>query len=100
MANKCNKCGIDVGSSFLYDDMCWSCRNASLQPPTCPIIGYGWECPRCHKINAPWMSSCDCPPTYQYSYTTTTGPVTVCNEPPPINWPKNDLIKEIDTSLP
>lgn len=21
---------------------------------------YGWECPRCGRINAPWKSSCDC----------------------------------------
>ena len=20
----------------------------------------GWECPRCHRINAPWMRQCDC----------------------------------------
>jgi len=20
----------------------------------------GWECPRCHKINAPWASTCNC----------------------------------------
>ena len=20
----------------------------------------GWECPRCHKINAPWMIGCGC----------------------------------------
>ena len=23
-------------------------------------IEYGWECPRCGKINAPWKSQCDC----------------------------------------
>ena len=21
----------------------------------------GWECPRCGKINAPWISQCNCP---------------------------------------
>ena len=21
-----------------------------------------WECPRCHKINAPWVEYCDCEP--------------------------------------
>lgn len=20
----------------------------------------GWQCPICHKVNAPWMPSCDC----------------------------------------
>lgn len=33
----------------------------------------GWECPRCGKILAPWMSQCDCPRntttiTWQYGY--------------------------------
>jgi hypothetical protein len=37
----------------------------------------GWECPRCHKINAPWKSQCDCVeitspqpyyPPYYYPY--------------------------------
>lgn len=23
-------------------------------------IEYGWECPRCGKINAPWARQCDC----------------------------------------
>ena len=23
-------------------------------------IEYGWECPRCGKINAPWVTSCNC----------------------------------------
>ena len=23
-------------------------------------IQYGWECPRCHSINAPWASQCSC----------------------------------------
>ena len=20
----------------------------------------GWQCPRCHKVHAPWVSECDC----------------------------------------
>ena len=33
---------------------------------------YGWECPRCGKINSPWTNQCDCrrPQTYTYSITT------------------------------
>lgn len=23
---------------------------------------YGWECPRCHQINAPHINHCDCRP--------------------------------------
>lgn len=21
---------------------------------------FGWECPKCGKVNAPWVQSCDC----------------------------------------
>lgn len=34
---------------------------------------YGWECPRCHGINAPWVRQCECKRnTYVYPYTTIT----------------------------
>ena len=23
-------------------------------------ISYGWVCPRCEKVNAPWRETCDC----------------------------------------
>jgi predicted RNA-binding Zn-ribbon protein involved in translation (DUF1610 family) len=26
---------------------------------------FGWECPRCGKINAPWNPSCDCKATME-----------------------------------
>lgn len=25
-----------------------------------PYIQQGWQCPRCLKINAPWVSQCPC----------------------------------------
>lgn len=31
----------------------------------------GWECPRCHKIWAPWMSSCNCNRESNHANTTT-----------------------------
>lgn len=29
------------------------------------VVGYpvGWVCPRCQKVNAPHVPSCDCKPT-------------------------------------
>lgn len=27
-----------------------------------PFNPEGWICPRCQQVNAPWKSSCDCPP--------------------------------------
>ena len=32
----------------------WHC------PYTQPKAEQGWECPRCGRINAPWVSHCDC----------------------------------------
>ena len=32
------------------------------KPPT----EYGWACPRCGRINAPWKSQCDCSGNYYY----------------------------------
>ena len=32
------------------------------KPPT----EYGWACPRCGRINAPWRSQCDCSGNYWY----------------------------------
>ena len=31
----------------------------------------GWECPRCGRINAPWVRSCDCSSNYQITWTNT-----------------------------
>ena len=31
-----------------------------------PPIEYGWACPRCGRINAPWKSQCDCAGNYYY----------------------------------
>ena len=29
-------------------------------------IEYGWVCPRCNRVNAPWKSTCDCSGGYYY----------------------------------
>ena len=31
-----------------------------------PPTEYGWACPRCGKVNAPWKSQCDCVGGYYY----------------------------------
>lgn len=33
----------------------------------------GWECPRCGRINAPWMNQCTCEPI-KTTVTAGTGP--------------------------
>ena len=32
-----------------------------------PPMEYGWACPRCGRINAPWKSTCDCAGGYYYT---------------------------------
>lgn len=32
---------------------------------------YGWICPRCYTVHAPWVAQCGCP-SYQFSYGTTS----------------------------
>lgn len=32
----------------------------------------GWQCPRCGRINAPWVSSCSCNTYYQQKQPTIT----------------------------
>ena len=29
-------------------------------PYAAPVLSYGWICPRCGKVNAPWMGQCSC----------------------------------------
>ena len=36
----------------------WHC------PYTQPRAEQGWECPRCGRINAPWVRQCDCSRSY------------------------------------
>lgn len=39
-----------------------------------PKAQYGWECPRCGKINAPWAEQCKCNKEYNYTVWTTSTP--------------------------
>jgi hypothetical protein len=54
----CTKC-----HGYIGDRITW---NSTIPPKMCTCISethpYGWECPKCNKINAPWKESCDCTP--------------------------------------
>lgn len=54
---------VTVGtmSTFPIDDLPPLPPGPSTPAPPAPLITYGWECPRCRKINAPSVTSCDCP---------------------------------------
>ena len=49
----------------------WHC------PYTQPKAEQGWECPRCGRINAPWVRQCDCSPS---TYTVDKITVNPCND--------------------
>lgn len=53
----CTKC-----QGYLNLPFTWS---STVQPKMCTCSKkqtLAWECPRCHKINAPFKSSCNCLP--------------------------------------
>ena len=58
--------------TFNYSEVCIRCNGYKTMPyattSTAPLKmcncgpTLGWECPRCHKINAPFKKSCNCLP--------------------------------------
>lgn len=51
----------------------------------------GWECPRCGRINAPWVRQCDCSPS---AYTVSCDKITIN---PNDNWWKDRITCNDDT---
>ena len=43
------------------------------------MTNQAWECPRCHKINAPITPWCDCKPNYLNPYQPLGNPYTAPN---------------------
>ena len=48
---------------------------------------YGWVCPRCGKVNAPWKASCDCYLNIPYTPPNTPAPSITPFNPTP-SWPQ------------
>ena len=49
------------------------------------VVETGWRCPRCDRINAPWVRQCDCSPS---TYTISCDKITVN---PNDNWWKDRI---------
>lgn len=66
---KCNTCGADTMS---FSDGTYICPKGHINIPTyepqsCDMplpenfgTQYGWICPRCGKVNSPYVNSCGC----------------------------------------
>lgn len=35
-------------------------KNEDIPKPTSTSFTYGWVCPKCGMVNAPWVSCCPC----------------------------------------
>jgi hypothetical protein len=67
---RCLKCGMELGSGDT-DNICISCKLKDLkinfekfykEDDNIIPTQYGWICPRCGKVHAPFVRECDCPP--------------------------------------
>ena len=55
---QCSRCGKDLTTGVrYYEDTFPICSDCMYKPDT---TMYGWMCPRCERVNAPWIPSCDC----------------------------------------
>ena len=52
---------VQVGDSTTGTSTTTTYKTSSSSP-----IEYGWVCPRCNRVNAPWKSTCDCSGGYYY----------------------------------
>lgn len=51
---------VQVGDSTTSTSTSTSTNATWRCPYTQPKAEQGWECPRCGRINAPWVRQCDC----------------------------------------
>jgi hypothetical protein len=69
-SQRCSKCGgLIYGQIERTDDFLCKCPEFLGESPKeeQPQL-QGWECPRCHKIHSPFVSTCDClPAIYTFS---------------------------------
>jgi len=58
----CVKCGKPLGTVYyVVDDQPW-CSECYLrfEKETTPAYSQGWICPRCGRVNSPYVNQCPC----------------------------------------
>lgn len=48
----------DNNEMWHYKDGAWN----KQETQTNNGFRHAWECPRCHRVNAPWIDNCECEP--------------------------------------
>ena len=67
-----NSTASNIAYTTTYASSNWQNPQKTYNPQ------YGWECPRCHCINAPWVRQCECKRnTYTYTTITSNDPYTI-----------------------
>jgi hypothetical protein len=56
--NKCSMCNADLGTANA-GGLCATCRN-KLREQSPGAVPFGWACPRCGTVHAPWVAQCQC----------------------------------------
>lgn len=84
---KCIQCGSELATG----DIGQTCTLCKMKNEGQRAYLQGWECPRCHKIHSPFITTCDCPPNVvtKTSYDTkidTSHLCTICHK----NWVDSD----------
>ncbi len=64
---KCLQCGKELTTGDGLNLICQECEQKNKQTAI-----YGWTCPRCGKVNSPFVLQCDCPPPTKTWNSTTT----------------------------
>lgn len=78
-----NYCCPKCGKPYYYigdpigdiDNLICTCYKKENEAFT--FIQTGWMCPRCKRVNAPWVTTCSCSPITTWDWTTnaTHGPI-------------------------
>ena len=70
----CPKCGKPYTyiGDVVGDPKSYICQCDVNIPSVFGVHLQGWECPRCHQINAPFVQKCDCKPATVSVTTTNT----------------------------